>query len=163
MNGVLKVTHTISRDLEGLILQIPYQHYMIELSESDTHPLKIRCTLGAKRDVGFMISYEDTLEKLLKLFGQQDIEVGDKAFDSKYLIKEENSEFVGHLLSEEGIKTILLKNNVFSFQCNYQKKENTLLLSALVSRTVNSKAELSELVRLFCMTIDKMQEQDLIT
>jgi len=160
--GVFKIKYTVSKDLERLILQIPYKQYMIEFSESDTHPLKIESTLMANRDFEFIISFEDTLEKLLKLFGQQDIEVGDKDFDRKYLIKEKNTNFIGHILSEEGIKTILLKNNVFSFGCNYQKKDNTLLLSSLVSRTINSKDELSELFKLFCMTIDNMKELDLI-
>jgi hypothetical protein len=76
-DGVFKIKHTISKDLERLILQIPYKKYMIEFSESDTHPLKIESTLMANRDFEFIISFEDTLEKLLKLFGQQDIEVGD--------------------------------------------------------------------------------------
>jgi len=161
-NGVFEVRHTISKDLQRLTLQIPYKQYMIEFSESDTHPLKIDATLRANRDFEFIISYEDAIEKLLKLFGQQDVEVGDKAFDNKYLIKEKNTNFIGHILSEEGIKTILLKNNVFSFGCNYQKKDNTLQLSSLVSRTINSKDELSELFKLFWLTIDKMKELDLI-
>ena len=161
-DGVFKVGHTVSKDLERLILQIPYKQYMIEFSESDTHPLKIESTLKANRDFEFIISFEDSIEKLLKLLGQQDIEVGDKIFDDKYLIKEKNTHFIEHILSEECIKTILLKNNVFSFGCNYQKKDNTLRLSSLVSRTINSKDELSELFKLFCLTIDKMKELDLI-
>lgn len=161
-NGVFKIGHTISKDLERLILQIPYKQYLIEFSESDTHPLKIESTLIANRDFEFIISFEDTLEKLLKLFGQQDIKVGDKVFDNKYLIKEKNTNFVGQILSDERIKTILLKNNVFSLGCNYQKKDNTLRLSSLVSRTINSKDELSDLFKLFCLTIDKMEELELI-
>ncbi len=162
LGGVLKVKQTVSKDLEKLILQIPYKQYMVEFSESDTHPLKIETTLSANRDFEFMISFEDSIEKLLKLFGQQDIEIGDEVFDKKYLIEEKNTNFIGQILSEEGIKTIILKNNVFSFGCNYQKSENTLQLSSLVSRTINSKAELSELFKLFCLTIDKMKALDLI-
>lgn len=161
-DGIFNVKTTISRDLERLTLQIPYKHYMIEFSESDTHPLKIESNLMANCDFEFMISFEDTLEKLLKVFGQQDIEVGDKSFDDRYLIKEKNTNFIRQILSEESVKTILLKNNVFSFGCNYEKKDDTLHLSSLVSRTINSKEELSELFKLFCMTIDKMKELNLI-
>jgi len=161
-DGVFKVRHTVSKDLERLTLQIPYKQYMIEFSESDTHPLKIESILRANRDFEFTISFEDTIEKLLKLFGQQDIEIGDKSFDNKYLIKEKNTNYIGHILSEEGVKAILLRNNVFSFGCNFQKKDNTLQLLSLVSRTINSKEELSELFKLFCLTIDKMKKLDLI-
>lgn len=161
-DGELKIKQTVSRDLERLVLHIPHKQYMIEFSESDTHPLKIECILRANSEFEFIISFEDKITKLLKLFGQHDIEVGDKVFDDKYLIKEKNTNFISNILSEDGIKTILLKNNVFSFGCNYQKKDNTLQLSSLVSRTINSKAALSELYKMFCMTIDKMSELKLI-
>jgi len=161
-NGVFTIKHNVSSDLERLILQIPYKNYIIELTESDTHPLKAECILKANCEFEFIISYEDTIEKLLKLFGQQDIEIGDKLFDDRYLIKEKNTNFIGNILSGNEIKTILLKNNVFSFSCNFQKNDNTLQLSGLVSRTINSKAELSEIYKLFCLTIDKMTELDLL-
>lgn len=162
LDGIFKIKQTVSRDLERLVLHIPYKHYMIEFSESDTHPLKVECMLHANREFEFMISYEDTLEKLLKLFGQQDIEVGDKVFDEKYLIKERKTNFISQVLSDNRIKTILLKNNVFSLVCNYQKKDNMLHLFSLVSRTINSKAELAELYLLLCLIIDKMNELELI-
>lgn len=162
LNGIFIIRHTISKDLERLTLQIPHKEYVIVFSESDTHPLKINATLSAKCEVEFLISYEDSVEKLAKFFGAQDIEVGDASFDDKYLIREKNTNFVTQILSEEGIKAIILKNNVFSFGCNYQKKDSTLQLSALVSRTTNSKEELSELLKLFCMTIDRIKELDLI-
>jgi predicted lactoylglutathione lyase len=162
LNGELKTKKTISKDLEKLYLNIPYKQNTIEFTESDTHPLIIECTLKANTEFEFMISFEDTIEKLLKIFGQQDIEIGDKLFDDKYLIKEKNTKHITHILSENQIKTILLKNNVFSFGCSYQKNENTLKLSSLVSRTINSKDELSELYKLFSLTIDKMGELNLI-
>ncbi len=161
-NGELTVKKTIAGDLEKLILKLPCKEHTIEFTESDTHPLKITTELEAKHPFEFMISYEDTLEKLLKFFGKQDIQVGDKEFDSKYLIQGKDTNIVKQILSCDDVKTILLKNNVFSFGCNYNKKDNTLQLTSLVSRTVNSKEELSELYKLFCLTIDKMKNEGLI-
>ncbi len=161
-NGEFIVKRTIAGDLEKLILKLPREKYIIEFSESDTHPLKITTELEAKRDFEFIVSYEDTLEKLLKFFGKQDIQVGDKDFDSKYLIQGKDINIVKQILSNDEVKTILLKNNVFSFGCNYNKKNKTLQLSSLVSRTVNTKEGLSELYKLFCLSIDKMKESGLI-
>lgn len=160
--GEFKVKHTVSRDLASLILKIPYKQYTIEFTESDTHPLKISCSMGAVQVFEFMISFEDTIDKLLKLLGQQDIEIGDEEFDKKYLITEKKTNFIGQILSDNQIKTILLTNNVFSFKCKYQKSDKTLQLSSLVSRTTNSKSELAELYKLFCLTIDKMRKLSLI-
>jgi len=162
LNGTFKIKHTVSRDLEGLSLEIPYQHYLIEFTESDTHPLKITCNLIANEKFEFFISYEDTIEKLFKLLGQQDIQVEDEVFDEKYLIQGNNSDLIKKILLKNEIKTILLSNNVFSYNCNYDSKKKTIRLTSLVSRTINSKPELHELFKLFCLTIDEMKKLQII-
>ena len=161
-NGIFNVKHTVARDLETLILKIPYKQYLVEFTESDAHPLKINCELNVNHKFDFFISYEDTLEKLLKFFGNRDIQVGDEAFDKKYLIQGGNSDLIKKVLMKDRIKTILLSNNVFSYNCTYDKKKETVQLTSLVSRTVHSKSALSELFELFCLTIDEMEKLDII-
>jgi len=38
LGGAFTVKQTVSKDLERLILQIQYKQYLVEFSESDTHP-----------------------------------------------------------------------------------------------------------------------------
>ena len=161
-NGEFSVKQTVSKDLETLFLKIPYQNYWIEFTESDTQPLKINCKLNVNCKFDFFISYEDTIEKLLKIFGSQDIQVGDDVFDKKYLIQGETPDSIKKILMKDRIKTILLSNNVFSYNCNYDKKNETAQLTSLVSRTVNSKLELAELFELFCLTLDEMEQLNII-
>jgi len=161
-NGKFTIKHTVSKELERLILTIPYKEHTIEFTESDTHPLKINCKLNAKTKFSFYISYEDNIEKLLKFFGSQDIQFGDKIFDEKYLIQGDNTDLIKKVLMKDEIKTILLSNNVFSYNCRYNKKEEILHISSLVSRTINSEQELSSLYLLFCITIDEMEKLDII-
>ena len=159
-DGVFNVKHTVSKDLETLTLKIPYKQYLVEFTESDTHPLKVNCKLNVNYKFDFFISYEDKLEKLLKFLGNQDIQVDDKVFDEKYLIQGGNPDLIKKVLMIDRIKIILLSNNVFSYNCIYEKE--TVLLTSLVSRTINSKAGLSELFELFCLTIDEMEKLDII-
>ena len=161
-NGIFNVKHTVAKDLETLILKIPYKQYLVEFTESDAHPLKINCKLNVNFKFDFFISYEDAIEKLLKFFGNQDIQVGDEAFDKKYLIQGEKPDLIKKVLMKDRIKTILLSNNVFSYKCIYEKKDETVQLTCLVSRTVNSKSALAELFELFCLTIDEMEKLDII-
>jgi hypothetical protein len=158
LNGVFKVKHTIARDLELLFLQVPYQDNIIEFTESDAHPLSINCIINAKQQFNFSISFEDIIEKLYKYFGQQDIVIDDEVFDKKYLIQADNIEIIKGILIVDNLKGILLRNNVFCFNCNYQKKDATITLMSLVSRTINSKKELLELYKMFSLTIDKLKE-----
>jgi hypothetical protein len=162
LNGTFRTKHTVSKEFERLILQIPYKQYSIEFEESDTQPLKINCKLGANQKFEFSISYEDSIEKLLKLFGRQDIQVGDEVFDKKYLIQGTDVSSITDLLTKSEIKEILLVNNVFSYNCIYNERNSMLQLSSLVSRTINSKSELFDLYKLFCLTIDKMEILNLI-
>jgi hypothetical protein len=160
--GTLTVKQTVAKDLKILVLKIPYKKYLVEFTESDTHPLKITCKLNVNQKFEFFISYEDAIEKLLKFFGHQDIQVGDEIFDKKYLIQGENSDLIRKILLKGEIKRILLSNNVFSYNCVYDKKAETIQLISLVSRTINSKSELFELFNLFCLTVDEMEELNII-
>ncbi|WP_320054450.1 hypothetical protein [uncultured Acetobacteroides sp.] len=162
LGGTVSTKQTISKDLERLTLQIPYRQFHVEFTESDTHPLRISCKMGANRKFEFSISYEDTIEKLLKLFGQQDIQIGDKEFDKRYLIQGKDTSVVTDLLSKSEIKAILLSNNVFSYSSSYSESDNTILLTSLVSRTISTKAELAELFKLFCLTIDQLKAQGIV-
>ncbi|MCK5775937.1 MAG: hypothetical protein KAH25_07175, partial [Bacteroidales bacterium] len=45
LKGTFKIKQTVSRDLDRLVLQIPYKQYLIEFTESDSHPLKINCKM----------------------------------------------------------------------------------------------------------------------
>ncbi len=161
-NGTFNVKHTVAKDLKILELKIPYNQYLVEFTESDAHPLKINCKLNVNQKFDFSVSYEDAMEKLLKFFGNQDIQVGDKAFDKKYLIQGEKADLIKKVLMKDRIKTILLSNNVFSYNCTWEKKNETVQLTSLVSRTVNSKSELSELFELFRLTIDEMEKLGII-
>lgn len=160
LEGELRIVSTVSYDLEKLKLDLHYNNSSIRFTESDTHPLKINCELVAKQPCEFSICYEDNIEKLLKFFGQQDIQVGDEEFDNKYLIQEKKTKYLEQILSDSVIRQIMLRNNVFSFRCTYEKKENILALSTLVSRTVSSKEELEELYKMFCHTIDALKNLD---
>lgn len=161
-NGTLIVEQTISKEVESLMLLIPYKRYSIKFTESDTHPLKISCKLEVNQLFEFSVSYEDSMEKLLKLFGHQDIQVGDEIFDKKYLVQGTDDEWITYLFADGETKAILLSNNVFSFTCRYDKADRTIQLSSLVSRTVNSKAALFELFQLFYLTIDKLEILNLL-
>lgn len=162
LNGTFKIKQTISKDLELLFLQLPYKDFIIEFTESDTKPLKINCIIKVKQKLEFTVTFEDSIEKLFKLFGQQDIILNDDEFDKKYLIQGQNIEIIKKVLAITNVKNILLKNNVFSFISTYQEKESTINLISLVSRTIYSKSELLDLYKLFCLTIDRLKELEYI-
>jgi hypothetical protein len=160
--GTFKVKRTVSKDLEILNLEIPYKQYSVEFTESDAHPLKINCKLNVNYKFEFFISKEDTIEKLLKFFSNKDIQTGDEEFDKKYSIQANSPDLIKKILSQDRIRKILSANNVFSYNCIFDKKNEIIQLTCLVSRTIYSKSELSELFELFRLTIDEIGNSDII-
>ena len=98
-NGKFKIKQTISKDINSFRLEIPYRNHILVLTETDTKPLKFETEFKLNRNFEFNISWEDIMEHILKLFGKQDIKVGDKEFDKKYLIQSNDSELASKLLN----------------------------------------------------------------
>ncbi len=122
--------------------------------------MKINCNLKVKQKLEFSIIVIDSMDKLWKIFARKSIKIGDEVFDKKYMVQSPNSNQVLKIFSNDSIRSILLKNNVYSILCNFQKTDSKINLLSVVSRTVNSKSELSELYKLLCLTIDKIIELD---
>ncbi len=156
-NGSLQIKQTVAKDLAILTMSIPYKNYIIEFSESDTHPLKITCELNLASELEFIIAQKDWLDNILGHFSKKYFNTGDNDFDKVYAMQSNHKEAVLNLLSGDRIKRILLENNVHSFGCKYNTNKHTETLTCIVSRTVNSQEELNELYELFKIAIDKLE------
>jgi hypothetical protein len=162
LNGEFVIKHTISGDLEILCLKIPFDGVNIEFTESDTQPFKVNFTIPAKQKISFSISEEDSFEKILKLLGQQDIVIGNTEFDKKYLVQGGKVDIVKGLLNYDSVKLLILKANLFSLLCDYKKKDSTINIVSVVGRFVNSKSEMLDLHKLFCLVIEYLKKQSFI-
>ena len=156
-NGNLKISQTVARDLEILKLKIPFDGVEIEFIESDTHPLKVSCELSSKKDIRFSLSIEDIFEKILKVFGQQDIVMNDPAFDKKYLVKGKDENLTREILNYKSVKQLIMKTNIFSMICDYDKKKQKLTIMSMVGRTVHSKEEMKDILNLMTSVIEKLK------
>lgn len=156
-NGVLNISHTVARDLEILNLKIPFEDVVIEFTESDTHPLKVSCEIESEKKINFSISIEDFFEKILKVFGQQDIILNDPAFDKKYLVKGNDEKLTKDILTYKTVKQLIMKTNIFSVICTYNKKNKKLNIISLVGRSVKSKEDLKDIFCLIKLIIEKLR------
>lgn len=59
-------------------------------AESDTKPLKIEVNFKRLVEYKLVISQEEILDKIMKIFGVKEVEVSSKEFDNKYFIKSNN-------------------------------------------------------------------------
>jgi len=68
-------------------------------AESDTKPLKIEVNFKRLVEYKLVISQEEILDKIMKIFGVKEVEVSSKEFDNKYFIKSNNESITLKILT----------------------------------------------------------------
>ena len=157
-NGLFKINQTISKDLRLFNLKIPVENGNIEFKESDTHPLKVICEINADKKIEFSITQKDFFDKFYTVFGFQAITVSHPDFDKKYLVKSFDENIVGQILKSESVIPLILKTNIYSISCEYDKKKSKIKLMGMVGRSVNSLNELNNVYYLFNEMIDQINK-----
>ncbi len=161
-DGEFKIKQTISKDINSFRLEIPYKNHNIILTETDTKPLKFETELKLNRKFEFNISWEDSIERVLKIFGKQDIKVGDKEFDKKYLIQSNEPGLITNILNYREISRMLLKHNIYLLTLEYNKKDEGHKLMTIKDRNTKKKEIMIELINLEFSIIDFFIDNNLI-
>jgi hypothetical protein len=153
-NGKFKIKQTISKDINSFRLEIPYKNHNIIITETDTKPLKFETELKLNRKFEFNISWEDSIERVLKFFGKQDIKVGNKKFDKRYLIQSNDPELILFFLNYGQIKQIILQHNIYLMNLEYSEKNEIHKLMTVKDRNTNKLEILIELIEFEFAIID---------
>ena len=148
-NGSFKIVRSRDHTFSRLRMEIPLAKYTVKFEESDTHLLRIKCDIGCK-DFMFYISFEDLIEKIIKTFNNNEIEIGDKEFDDKYLITTNDERKMVKILSDRKLKDLLIKNDVSNFHLDNGE------LFILGNRHLNSMEELNDILEIFKNVISKI-------
>ena len=160
-NGEFSMKHTSDNVLETLNISIPYKNRIIEISESDTRPLKFQILSDSLQDFELLISWKDTFDEMLKRFRKPTIDVGMKDFDDHYLIKSNRSDLTKKIISEQ-IQNYLLKYNVYSISIETDRKLNKTSLISVISRTLDDKKSYEDMIMLHQLLIDNLDKQMII-
>lgn len=159
-NGKFSISHNSGKELETLRVRIPYGNCNINISASDTRPLKFEIDFIPLKEFEVTISWEDFIERILKIFGSAEVELGFKDFDDKYLIKSNDAYYVEKIFTRD-IQIEILKFNIFSISYSKSGKESSKLIS-VIQRQIGNFNELVEQVKLFQKIADKMVNLKLV-
>lgn len=153
-NGKLQIKQTISKDINSFKLEIPYKNHKLILTETDTKPLKFEIEFKLNQKFEFNISWEDTVEKVLKRFGKQDIKIGNTDFDKKYLIQSNNPELILRLLNYEQVKQSIIKHNIYLINLVYSEKDEFHKLLTVKDRNTKELGVMLDLIKIEFSIID---------
>lgn len=161
LNGEFKIKYNSGHELEIHNVSIPYKKWSINISVSDSRPLKFQILFSASQDFELILSLEDFIDRLMKKFSKPKIELGWKEFDKNYSIKSNRSDLVKKTITKE-IQKNLLKHNVYSISYQTDLKAGTSELLSVIQRKAGSKEIIFELISMYKLLIDNFEKSRII-
>ncbi|NQU54446.1 MAG: hypothetical protein HQ522_18130 [Bacteroidetes bacterium] len=161
LNGEFKIKHNSGHELEIHNISIPHKKWNINISVSDSRPLKFQISFSSSQDFELILSREDFIERIFKKFRKPEIELGWKEFDKHYLIKSNRSDLVKNTITKEIQKT-LLRHNVYSISYQTDSSKKTADLISVIQRRAGNKEMIFELIEMYKLLIDKLEKSRII-
>jgi len=161
LNGEFKIKYNSGHELEIHNISIPYKKWSINISVSDSRPLKFQISFSASQDFELILSLEYFIDRLMKKFSKPEIELGWKEFDKHYLIKSNRSDLVKNTITNE-IQKNLLKRNVYSISYQTNMKAGTSELLSVIQRKAGNKEMIFELICMYKLLIDNFEKSRII-
>jgi hypothetical protein len=160
-NGKFEAKHTVSRDLEMHHISIPHREWTIEISVSDSRPLRVNIKFPASLDFRFMLSQSDFGDKVFKLFSKKSVLLGSNEFNKRYTVKSNRSDLVKRLFSRN-IMDAILRLQIYTISYQTNKKDRSAEMTGLIQRHAGSRDMMVELIGIFKEFIDRMEQYKVI-
>ena len=134
---------------------------------SSTTYTRLRVPFVNKDGLRFKLSHENFLSPIGKFFGMQDIQIGDKYFDDKFIIKANDTYKIKQLLRDQNLKTLFdqqpsvhihIKDNEGWFGQKYP--DNVDVLYFHCTGVIKDKNALYNLFELFTAILDRLVNID---
>ena len=114
----------------GAVDLLKYQHdgremlldtFTLRHGERDVVGTRVQVPFSNLQGLGFKIYRESILSSVGKLFKMQDIEIGDAAFDSKFIIKGNDEGKIKLLLDDAALKNLMYQQPDILFEVQFEK------------------------------------------
>lgn len=152
--------------LNYLIIFDQYIFYQVVGGRSfETQYIRVRMEFKSRDDLQFRLTHQYLIDIIGKIFGLQDIQIGDKLFDRSFLIKGNDEFKVQALLSNEVVKEMILAQKDIHLQVlkgegvyNEPIREGNSMLYFLSKTTVKDIEDLNRLLKLYKEVIDQLSK-----
>ena len=122
-------------------INIPYRKGEINFLISEASPTKISYSFNIDLHLEFLIYREDWMDKIGKIFGLKEYEIGIKEFDEKFIIQGSNKRFILSIFDKQ-IREFILTNSSFSnLKLEQKVNKSELVLNAPFNESNFNKLE----------------------
>jgi hypothetical protein len=152
--------------LNYLIIFDQYIYYQVVGGRSfETQYTRIRMEFKSRDDLQFRLTHQYLVDIIGKIFGLQDIRIGDKLFDRSFLIKGNDEFKVQALFSNKAIKNLILSQRDVHLQLlkgegvyDEPIQEGNSMLYYLSTTMIKNREDLNTLLKLYKEVIDQLSK-----
>ena len=147
--------------------QILLDTYVVSTGQSSHTCTRMRAPFVNRDGLYFSVSRKGFFSSIGKLFGMQDIEIGDPFFDEQFIIKGNNSEKIKSLLADRNIRELCqrqpriklrIKDDEGRFGPEFPEGVDELYFECV--GVIKETALLKSLFALFCLILERLVRLD---
>ena len=143
-----------------------YIQYQVVGGQSyDTEFTRIRVEFKSPDELRFRLTKQGFIDTIGKLFGSQDIQVGDKEFDKKFIIKGNDEFKIQTIFLDKSLKKIILSQEDIQLQIldkegifDEKIQEGNVLLYYISETIIKEKEQLNSLLKLYQTLIVQLKK-----
>ena len=152
---------------------LKYQHegwemlldtFTLRHGERDVVGTRVQVPFSNPQGLSFKIYRESILSSVGKLFKMQDIEIGDSAFDSKFIIKGNDEGKIKLLLDDAVLKNLMYQQPDILFEVQFEKVfkfKKVCMLYFQCEGIIRAMSQLETLFQMFAVTLTRMEQLEL--
>jgi len=152
---------------------LKYQHegweilldtFTLRHGERDVVGTRVQVPFSNPQGLSFKIYRESILSSVGKLFKMQDIEIGDSAFDSKFIIKGNDEGKIKLLLDDAVLKNLMYQQPDILFEVQFEKVfkfKKVCMLYFQCEGIIRAMSQLEALFQMFAVTLTRMEQLEL--
>ena len=152
---------------------LKYQHegwemlldtFTLRHGERDVVGTRVQVPFSNPQGLSFKIYRESILSSVGKLFKMQDIEIGDYAFDSKFIIKGNDEGKIKLLLDDAVLKNLMYQQPDILFEIQFEKVfkfKKVCMLYFHCEGIIRAMSQLEALFQMFAVTLTRMEQLEL--
>lgn len=124
---------------------------------------RVKIELRTPQELRFRLSNEELFDSITKIFGAQDIKIGDRDFDRKFILKGNNESLIQLIFSNENLKSKLIEQDDLIIQLLDKEgifdepiQEGNAMLYYISENLIHEKEQLNSLLDLFQSLMDQL-------
>jgi hypothetical protein len=141
-----------------------YIHYQVVGGTSyETEYTRVRLEFKSNDNLQLRLTKQAFVDNIGKLFGAQDIQIGDKTFDKRFMIKGNDEFKIQTLFSNEIIKGLILEQSDIHLQILDKEgifdepiQDGNVMLYYISETVVKEIAQLNSLLKLYTSLVDQL-------